>query len=163
MNKTLNSVRQVPLDIKETVREKTIRILNKHLADISALALVTKQAHWNMRGSNFIGVHEMLDPFNEKLLDYADQIAERIVQLGGTALGTPDIIAAENSFEPYPLDISLVEDHLNELSTRYAVVANEFRKTVDDEAADSATVDILTQMVEDLDKYIWFIDAHLEK
>ncbi|MGN1062829.1 MAG: DNA starvation/stationary phase protection protein Dps [Alphaproteobacteria bacterium] len=161
MIKNSSVVRQVPLSINEQVKEKTIQILNKHLADISALALLTKQAHWNMRGSNFIGIHEMLDPMHKTLLEEADQIAERIVQLGGIALGTPDIIAAENSFKPYPLDISHTADHLAELSTRYAVTANNLRKTVDEESADMATVDILTQMVEDLDKYIWFIEAHL--
>jgi starvation-inducible DNA-binding protein len=61
--------RQTALKFDIIVQEESIRILNGYLTDFLNLALITKQAHWNMRGPNFIAVHEMLDPFNEKLLE----------------------------------------------------------------------------------------------
>ena len=154
--------RPTQLKFDESVRLESIRVLNQHLADFLNLALITKQAHWNMRGANFIAVHEMLDPFNEKLLAYADTLAERVVQMGGTALGTPEIIVSETSFDEYPLDISDTDEHLRELLTRYALTANNVRADIDAGLADAATIDILTTAVEDLDKYVWFMEAHLD-
>ena len=139
-----------------------MKIIYKHLVDFLDLAMVTKQAHWNMRGPNFIAVHEMLDPFNAKLLEYADILAERVVQMGGIAMGTPEIVVGETSFDEYPTDISATEDHLRELALRYSTLANRVRRDIDDNKADAATIDFLTQAVEDLDKYTWFIEAHLE-
>ena len=144
------------------VQEESIRILNEYLADFLNLALITKQAHWNMRGSNFIAVHEMLDPFNDKLLEYADTFAERVVQMGGTALGTPETIVDETSFDAYPTNIFQVNEHLSELIKRYATTANNIRADIDANLADAATIDILTAAVEDLDKYVWFMESHLE-
>ncbi len=159
--KTVQS-RPTKLEFNEPVRLESIRILNGHLVDFLNLALITKQAHWNMRGPNFIAVHEMLDPFNEKLLEYADTFAERVVQMGGTAYGTPEIIVSETSFDEYPLDISSVDEHLRELLTRYAMTANNVRADIDAGLADAATIDILTTAVEDLDKYVWFMESHLQ-
>lgn len=161
IKRNISQFRPTALEFDETIRTTSIDVLNKHLTDFLDLALVTKQAHWNMRGPNFIAVHEMLDPFNEKLLEYADTLAERVVQMGGVAMGTPEIIVGATTFDEYPLDISSTEDHLRELLNRYAVLANRVREDIDANKADAATIDILTQAVEDLDKYTWFIEAHL--
>ena len=157
-----NLFRPTKLKFDEAVRLESIRILNGYLADFLNLALITKQAHWNMRGSNFIAVHEMLDPFNDKLLEYADTFAERAVQMGGVALGTPEFIVGITSYDSYPINISNVEDHLRELSIRYATIANNVRADINENKADAATIDILTAAVEDLDKYVWFMESHLE-
>lgn len=154
--------RQTALKFDKIVQEESIRILNGYLADFLNLALITKQAHWNMRGANFIAVHEMLDPFNDKLLEYADTFAERVVQMGGTAFGTPEIIVDETSFDAYPTDIFQTNEHLSELIKRYAITANNIRADIDANLADAATIDILTAAIEDLDKYVWFMESHLE-
>ncbi|MDR2902416.1 MAG: DNA starvation/stationary phase protection protein Dps [Lactobacillales bacterium] len=157
-----DSIRYTRNDTSEKVKKETIKLLNHLLAEFIDLALSTKQAHWNMRGSNFIGVHEMLDPFNDKLNDYADTIAERIVQLGGVALGTAGLVAQTSSFEDYPTTIVTVEDHLKELAVRYGALANALRTVIDKGLADSGTENILTDASDDLDKYLWFIEAHLD-
>ena len=83
----------------EKQRQESISLLNQFLSDFLALALVTKQAHWNMRGANFIAVHEMLDPFNEKLLEWSDTFAERIVQLGRNCLRYTAGYRRDSSFQ----------------------------------------------------------------
>ena len=154
--------RSTKLKFDDKVLSESIRVLSSHLADFLNLALMTKQAHWNMRGPNFIAVHEMLDPFNEKLLEYADTFAERIVQMGGTANGTAETIIAETNLSSYPTDIYEVSVHLQELIKHYSIVANNLRCDIDAGKADAATIDYFTQAVEDLDKYVWFLEAHIE-
>lgn len=151
-------------NIPSNARSAVIETLNARLAESIDLALVTKQAHWNLRGKNFIGVHEMLDGFRAQIDIYTDAIAERVVQLGGTALGTSQTVVEGTKLKPYPLDISKVEDHLAALADRYGSVANDVRAAIDstDEAGDSDSADILTNFSKELDKALWFIEAHIE-
>src|SRR5262245_49241787 len=75
-------------DLSEKIRLETIALLNQQLADVVDLGLQAKQAHWNVKGPHFIGLHELFDKVAEELEEYTDEIAERAVELGGVALGT---------------------------------------------------------------------------
>ena len=156
-NKIRKNVNDTPMKTKEDV----VLLLNHLLSEFLDLALMTKQAHWNMRGKNFIAIHEMLDPFNAKLLDYADTIAERIAQLGGTAYGTSQLVAQNSSLAEYPTDISSTDEQLSALLERYATLANAVRKVVEDGMTDEGTANFLTDASNDLDKYLWFIESNL--
>lgn len=152
-------------DQPENAKSAAIALLNARLADAIDLALITKQAHWNLKGLQFIGVHEMLDGFRTQLDDHVDTIAERVVQLGGTALGTSQVVAENTTLSPYPTDIYAVKDHLRALIDHYSKVANATRKAIDeaDEAGDKDTADIFTETSRDLDKSLWFLEAHLQE
>lgn len=152
------------IDLKANAKSAIIEVLNARLADAIDLALITKQAHWNLKGPNFIAVHEMLDPMRASLDEHVDVIAERIAQLDGIALGTSQIVAKASSLDAYPTDIRKVADHLAALADRYAKLANQVRKDIDatDEAGDADSADILTAFSRDLDKNLWFIKSHLE-
>ena len=152
-------------DLKSNVKKSSIELLNARLADAIDLALITKQAHWNVKGPHFIAIHEMLDGFRKELDGHVDTIAERAVQLGGTALGTTQVVAAESKLPPYPTDIYKTKDHLAALIDRYAAMAKSVRAAVDEasEAGDADTADIFTAYSRALDKSLWFLEAHVQE
>lgn len=150
--------------IKANGKSAVIDILNARLADAIDLSLIVKQAHWNLKGPNFIAVHEMLDPMRAAIDTHVDVIAERIAQLDGIALGTSQVVAKATALAPYPTDIRKTADHLAALAERFATLANQVRADIDvtDEAGDADAADILTGFSRELDKDLWFIKSHLE-
>src|SRR6266853_5171740 len=86
-------------DIPEQPRSELNVLVNQRLADAVDLQLQMKQAHWNVKGPNFIGLHELFDQIDEAVESYVDLIAERIVQLGGIAEGTVRVAATRSRLE----------------------------------------------------------------
>ena len=152
-------------DLNPNAKSASIGVLNARVADAIDLALLTKQAHWNIKGPQFIALHEMIDGFRTEIDGYVDTMAERAVQLGGTALGTTQVVAKATTLAPYPTDIYTSKDHLAALIERYGKVANAVRKAIDeaDEADDKDTADIFTEVSRGLDKALWFLEAHIQE
>jgi starvation-inducible DNA-binding protein len=152
-------------NLKSNAKAVSMELLQARLADSIDLALVTKQAHWNLKGPQFIGVHLMLDGFREEQDEWSDMIAERITQLGGTARGTTQEVTKGTSLPPYPTDIYAIPDHVHALIERYAACANAVRKNIDetDDAGDKDTADLLTEVSRGLDKQLWFLEAHVQE
>jgi starvation-inducible DNA-binding protein len=152
-------------DLNPNAKQAAIELLNARVADGIDLALLTKQAHWNIKGPQFIAVHEMLDGFRSQIDGHVDTMAERVVQLGGTALGTTQVVAQKSALAPYPTDIYTTADHLAALIERYGAVANAMRRSIDqaDDAGDADTADIFTAASRELDKALWFLEAHIQE
>ena len=151
--------------LPSNAKSVSVDLLNARLADGIDLALLTKQAHWNLKGPQFIGVHLMLDGFRTDQDEWNDSMAERAVQLGGTALGTTQATAAATTLPAYPTNIYKVADHLAALIDRYAHFANSLHENIDqaDEAGDADTADIFTEVSRGIDKQLWFLEAHVQE
>src|SRR6059058_12408 len=107
-------------DLPESARAKLVDLLNARLADAIDLQTQCKQAHWNVKGPQFIGLHKLFDDINEDVEEYVDLLAERVVQLGGVAEGTARTVAGRTIIPEYPLDIAGGQDHVDALSTALA-------------------------------------------
>src|SRR4051812_10751622 len=150
-------------DIDAAVREKVVAILNQRLADAVDLKSQTKQAHWNVKGVNFIALHQLFDSIYSEVGEAADMIAERIMQLGGTAYGTVRVTAKNSRLREYRLDAEGWKKHVEALSSAIAAFNAYARKGIDDtdDMGDKVTADMLTEITRGLDKQLWFVESHL--
>jgi len=149
-------------DISQNRRVEISALLNQRLADAVDLQTQMKQAHWNVKGPHFIGLHELFDKIDEAVEAYVDLIAERIVQLGGIAEGTARVAAERSRLEEYPLDIADGHAHVEAVSKALSTFGREVRKTIDeaDELQDADTADMFTEISRGIDKWLWFVEAH---
>jgi starvation-inducible DNA-binding protein len=150
-------------DLSEGIRIKVVQVLNERLADCIDLQTQTKQAHWNVKGPNFIALHELFDQINAAVEDYVDEIAERAVQLGGVAEGTARMVARRSSLAEYPAAVD-GRSHVEALSSALAAFGQSARKAIDhaNELGDLDTADIFTEVSRGIDKWLWFVEAHLQ-
>ncbi|HEY0983568.1 DNA starvation/stationary phase protection protein Dps [Schlesneria sp.] len=151
-------------DLPESTRVKVIELLNARLADSIDLQTQAKQAHWNVKGPHFIGLHELFDKINEEVEDYVDDIAERAVQLGGVAEGTARVVAKRSTLQEYPLNAVEGRTHVDALSSALAAFGKVIRQGIDqaDELGDKDTADLFTEISRGIDKSVWFVEAHLQ-
>src|SRR6266853_5273722 len=149
-------------DIPRELRLKLNVLANQGLADAVDLQMQLKQAHWNVKGPHFIGLHELFDQIDEAVESYVDLIAERIVQLGGVAEGTARVAAERSRLEEYPLDIADGHAHVEAVAKALSTFGHEARKTINeaDELDDADTADIFTEVSRGIDKWLWFVEAH---
>jgi starvation-inducible DNA-binding protein len=160
MNKTFSTRVEIPAKDRTAI----IAVLNQQLADTSDLYSQAKQAHWSLKGPDFIQLHELFDKLAEPLTDAIDDLAERITALGGTAIGTARQVAKVSRLPEY--DFAVVEGMkvVETLADRFAHVANTTRKAIDlaTDHKDAGTADLFTGLSRSLDKSLWFLEAHLQ-
>ena len=149
-------------DLPAATRAEVVGLLNQRLADAIDLQTMCKQAHWNVKGPQFIALHELFDDVNEAVAEYVDLIAERIVQLGGVAEGTARTVAERTALAEYPITLSKGEDHVGALSDVLAQFGRTARLGIEEmnELQDADSADILTEISRGIDKWLWFVEAH---
>jgi starvation-inducible DNA-binding protein len=138
-------------------------LLQKALSRYNDLHLTLKHVHWNVVGPSFIGVHEMIDPQVELVRGYADEVAERIAALGKSPKGTPGAIIKDRTWDDYSVDRDTVQAHLAALDLVYTGVIEDTRKGIDRlEDLDLVSQDMMIDHAGQLEKFQWFVRAHLE-
>jgi starvation-inducible DNA-binding protein len=155
---------QTKNNLPEATRVETVELLNARLADCIDLQTQVKQAHWNVKGPNFIALHELFDKINEAVEEYVDDIAERTVQLGGVAEGTARLVAKRSSLTEYPANTVNGRSHAEALSSALAAFGAAVRNAIDqaNELGDQDTADLFTEVSRGVDKWLWFVEAHLQ-
>ena len=149
-------------DLSGKTRGAMIALLDARLLDAIDLHLQAKQAHWNVKGRQFIALHELFDKVAAAADEATDLIAERSVQLGGQPVGAAAVVASGSSLQPYPLTAADGRAHVDALSDALAQFGKAVRRGIDeaDKAGDKDTADLFTEISREVDKYLWFVEAH---
>jgi len=160
MHKTRNT-------LSPPIRKEAIGMLNNTVAELFDLFARIKQAHWNVRGTAFIGIHKLLDEFATRTLNHIDLAAERASALGGIVEGTlrESVKHSHLKKKEEPSSVSGMADWIDELADVHAVVSGHVRTAVKKltEAEDFGTADLLTDLVRDLDLQLWLLEAHINQ
>ena len=151
-------------DLSAAVRQSTIDLLNDHLAGAIDLQLQAKHAHWNIKGPNFVGLHELFDRVAAEAAQYADLIAERAAALGGVARGTLLAVAERSKLREYPASVSDWRGHVRAMQDAVSSFGRGVRQAIDVATAanDAATADLFTEISRGSDKMLWMIEAHVQ-
>jgi starvation-inducible DNA-binding protein len=151
-------------DLPPTTRRSATDMLNEHLADAIDLQLQAKQAHWNIKGPNFVGLHELFDQIAAQAIAYSDLMAERAVALGGIARGTLQAVSAQSQLREYPIEVGDWRAHVQAMQDALATFGRGIRKAIDDATAlnDADTADLLTEISRGVDKSLWMVEAHVQ-
>ena len=151
-------------DLSAKARAKVTTLLNGRLADALDLQMQARQAHWNVKGPQFIALHELFDQLAGELDGHVDEMAERITALGGIAEGTVQAVAGRSKLDAYPLDIAEGRAHLDALAAAYARFGKAVRKAIAESAraGDADTSDLFTGISRSTDKGLWLLEAHLQ-
>jgi starvation-inducible DNA-binding protein len=157
MHRTLN-------DLPKATRAKMIDLLNARLADAIDLYAQAKQAHWNVKGTDFFQLHELFDKVAEAVEEGVDELAERAVELGGVADGTVQTVVARTTLPAYPVGIKTGKDHVTRLARSLAAYGKNLRAAIATaaDAGDADTSDLFTELSRTADKQLWFVEAHLQ-
>ncbi len=149
-------------DLPVKTRTEVVTLLNARLADCIDLQTHCKQAHWNVKGIQFIALHKLFDEINEAVEEYVDMIAERIVQLGGIADGTARVIAERTTLPEYPGRLNTGELHVAALSDSLSVFGRATRMGIEEmsDLEDDVSADMLTEVTRGIDQWLWFVEAH---
>lgn len=148
--------------LNEAIRFRSVELLNTHLAAAIDLHAQVKQAHWNVRGPNFIALHDLFDAIVTDVLTYTDCIAERAASLGGTAMGGIQDVANKSFLTPYPLGIADEAKHLLAVAGALASFGEAAREAIGTSAAagDPGTANLFTEISRGIDQRLWLVQSH---
>jgi starvation-inducible DNA-binding protein len=147
------------------VRKEIVDLLNRRLADTLDLMLRAKQAHWTVTGPNFLNLHELFDKIAEGAWGRADYLAERVMQLGGMAEGTAQVVAGISHLDPYPVVISDSVEHVARMSSTLSKYVRLIRTAIVEceHRGDAASADLFTEVSRAADKWLWLVGSHRKR
>jgi starvation-inducible DNA-binding protein len=163
MNRMNHAQIETKNTLPQSIRIQSVGLLNRNLALAIDLERQAKQAHWNVKGPNFIALHELFDKVAETAEEFTDLLAERATALGGTAEGRVHDVVESSSLPRYPSEIVSEREHIDALSTTLATFGKAAREAIDEAArlGDADTADVFTEISRETDKRLWLVEAHL--
>jgi starvation-inducible DNA-binding protein len=153
------------IDIPTEIRLYLITLLNQTLACSVDLRSQVKQASWNVKGKEGFQLQALFESIATELDGYADLMADRLVVLGGVALGTACTAARKSTLPEYPGDIAAGDAHALALAERIALYATAVRNAIAQAAdvGDAATAAVYTDISRGIDRHLSFLESHLHQ
>jgi starvation-inducible DNA-binding protein len=138
------------------------QFLSQIVIDSQALVINGKQAHWHVRGANFIAVHELIDEIVERAEEYADTAAERVVALGLPIDARIQAVAAKTALPELPAGFQPAEVMVAALVSSIDALMVSVNKAITELGAiDAASQDVAIEIARALEKDRWFLFAHI--
>lgn len=140
------------------------QFLSPVVIDLTALVVNGKQAHWHVRGANFIGVHELLDTIVDHAQNWADLAAERIVALGLPVDARLATVAAKTTTGQLTAGFRPSNETIVEVIAQIdAALASVNTAVKELDELDQTSQDIAIEIAHGLDKDRWFLFAHISE
>ena len=144
----------------------SITLLNTCLADAQILYAKLRKFHWNVKGDNFMELHKLFESHYDQVAEAIDEIAERVSQLGGMAIGTTVEFAKLSSLKESPgKNPANNMDMVKELLEDHESVIRSLREGIDkadEENKDAGTSDFLTGLMQGHEKMAWTLRRYFK-
>ncbi|WEG73751.1 Dps family protein [Vagococcus intermedius] len=144
--------------------EKTQGILNQLVADLSQFSTVIHQAHWYMRGAEFLNLHPKMDEYMDGINEQLDEVAERLITIGGAPYSTLKEFADNTKIEDKPASYDTpMTERLETLVAGYRYLVSVYAAGIDvaGEEGDNVTEDLFIDFKGQTEKIIWMLTATL--
>jgi starvation-inducible DNA-binding protein len=146
--------------LNESDRTTTGAILQTTLTDLIDLALIGKQAHWNVVGPHFRSVHLQLDELVGIARQYVDDVAERAAAIGVSPNGKAHTVVETSGLPAYPDGWTSDVDTIAAIVSTLDTVVKRIRARVDEtDKSDLVTQDLLIEIARELEKQHWMWQA----
>lgn len=156
---------KINIGLSDDQRQQVIDILTKTLADQYIVYLKTQKYHWNVVGPEFYHFHLLLEKQYDELNEGIDEIAERIRQIGGKAIGTMAEFTKTTRLSEDPGEYPAARDMLHNLLHDHEAIIRQLREDIDrlsDKIGDQTTADFLTAQAEVHEKQAWMLNASVD-
>ncbi|TFJ47010.1 DNA starvation/stationary phase protection protein [Carnobacterium divergens] len=141
-------------------------ILNKQVANHGVLYTKFHQHHWYVQGASFYTLHEKFEELFNSIAANSDEIAERLIAIGGAPYSTLAEYLEHASIEekPYTKKTS-ANDMVASVVHDYRIIRDEISEGIEltGEAGDDSTQDMLIAYKTEIEKNIWMLQAFLDQ
>lgn len=137
--------------------------LQQTLTELQQLQLQTKQAHWNVSGTLFYPLHELLQDHYEGVAKYADEVAERLQGIGVSSDGRANTIVRTSRIPEFPGGFVDDAQVIQWFAQYYRVTSDEIAQAIKaTEDKDPTTSNLLQEVQHAIDKYQWQMRAMIQ-
>ncbi|MEH7452329.1 Dps family protein [Gottfriedia acidiceleris] len=145
-----------------SISKTTVDVLNKQIADWNILFVKLHNYHWYVKGPNFFTLHTKFEEFYNEASLHIDELAERVLIIGGKPLATMREYLDTSSLKEANKNITS-DEMVQDITKDYNYLIEELKDGMEiaDSENDSVTHDLLLAIREQLAKHVWMLTAYL--